>query len=324
MDIFISLPKSELINQVMRGIRNIFLPVAAVLLIAGCNNSNVDTKVEMLTCHGPEKGSLVIVGGNMHDTAIINRFISLAGGPDAPMVVIPTASGADSMVYEREARVLTSAGATNVSVVHTYDPQVANTEEFVEPIRNASAVWFQGGRQWRIVDAYAGTLTEKEIAKVLERGGVIGGSSAGATIQGAFLARGDTKTNMIMMGDHQKGFGYLTNSAIDQHLLVRNREHDLVEVLRTYPGLLGIGLDENTAIVVTGDEFEVVGESYVAIYDYNLWDENPSATKTLPNGGKFFFLRAGDRYNVVTRSVLRWSGGNSRNIFAGPPEGDNR
>ncbi len=73
-------------------------------------------------------------------------------------------------------------------------------------------VWFTGGRQWRIVDAYAGTMAEREIRKVLDRGGVIGGSSAGATIQGSYLVRGDTKTNTVMMGDHEEGFAYLTAS----------------------------------------------------------------------------------------------------------------
>ena len=166
---------------------------------------------------GPEKGSLVIVGGSMRDTGIMMKFIELAGGKDAPFVVIPTASGAENIDTERAARFLTSAGATDVTVVHTYDPKEADTEEFVKPIQRAKGVWFGGGRQWRIVDAYADTRTETEIRNVLERDGVIGGSSAGATIQGSYLVRGDTNGNTLMMGDHRKGFGYLKNSAIDQH-----------------------------------------------------------------------------------------------------------
>jgi len=79
--------------------------------------------------------------------------------------------------------------------------------------------------------------------------------------------------------------------------------------------LLGIGLDENTAIVVKGNEFEVIGQSFVAIYDYNLWQENPAGNKKIPNGGKFFLLRKGDRYNVKSREVTRWSGDATRNIF---------
>jgi cyanophycinase len=289
--------------------------VLIYLLNSSCYDSAAQkTQVNYATA-GPGSGSLVIVGGNMKDTAIINCFIRLAGGKDAPMIVIPTASGEREIDNKAAATVLTSAGARNVTVLHTYDPAIANSETFVAPLKKARGVFFNGGRQWRLVDAYANTLTEKEIRNVLSRGGVIGGSSAGATIIGSYLVRGDTKGNTIMMGDHEKGFGYLKNSAIDQHLLVRNRQNDLVPVITKYPGLLGIGLDENTAIVVKGNEFEVIGQSFVAIYDYNLWQENPSGKRKLQNGAKFFFLRKGDSYNVSTRQVIKWGGDPTRNIF---------
>ena len=292
------------------------LLICSLLVLTSCKNHVSifisDIKYET---SGPDSGSLVIVGGNMKDSAIINRFIALAGGADAPMIVIPTASGEKEIDITRTAEILTSAGARNVTVLHTYDATVANSEAFVLSLRKARGVWFNGGRQWRLVDAYANTLTEKEIRNVLARGGVIGGSSAGATIQGSYLVRGDTKANTIMMGDHDQGFAYLKNSAIDQHLLVRNRQNDLPAVISKYPYLLGIGLDENTAIVVKGNEFEVIGQSFVAIYDYNLWQENPSGSRKLQKGAKFFLLRKGDRYNVRTREVIKWAGDPTRNIF---------
>lgn len=294
----------------------IILTVAAI----SCTGIQKQDLPLIYNSSGPLNGSLVIVGGAMKDTAIINRFVSLAGGPDASIVVIPTASGADEFNNERLTAPFLAAGAANVTVLHTYDTTVANQHQFAEPLRNASGVWFNGGRQWRLVDAYGGTITETEINRVLERGGVIGGSSAGATIQGDYLVRGDTEGNRLMMGDHVTGFGYMQNTAIDQHLLVRNRQNDLVEVIRKYPNLLGIGLDENTAIIVKGDEFEVLGESFVALYDYNLWDENSKSTQPLPNGGRFFLLREGDRYNVANREVTNWEGGNSRNIFSAGKE----
>ncbi|MEA1886004.1 MAG: cyanophycinase [Bacteroidota bacterium] len=295
------------------------IAIATVLITSGFNSkAGRSTPVDTGLAHGPENGSLVIVGGAMHDTNIVDRFIELAGGIHAPIVVIPTASGAEEINNERVTRFLTTRGASDISVVHTYDPAEADKPGFTEPIQKASGLWFTGGRQWRIVDAYAGTITEREIRKVLDRGGVIGGSSAGATIQGSYLVRGDTKTNTIMMGDHEEGFGYLTASAIDQHLLARNRQHDLIEVIKAHTHLLGIGLDENTAIIVQGNEFEVVGKSYVAIYDYKLWDESGTGKSPLANNGKFFLLRAGDRYDVNKREVTKWTGGNSRDIFAEP------
>ena len=136
---------------------------------------------------------------------------------------------------------------------------------------------------------------------MLERGGVIGGSSAGATIQGSFLVRGDTETNEIMMGNHQEGFGFLPNSAVDQHLLARDRQYDLIPVIEAHPELLGIGIDENTALVVQGDTARVVGESLVAFYDSRRWEQ---ADSTLDRDDKFFFLQPGDRLDLRTRQEL--------------------
>ena len=142
--------------------------------------------------------------------------------------------------------------------------------------------------------------------KVLEKGGVIGGSSAGATIQGSFLTRGDTNNNQVMMGDHQEGFGFLKNAAIDQHVLVRNRQFDLFDILKIHPELLGIGIDENTAIIVRGNQFEVTGASYVLIYDGTFWSREGSEMKTLPDKNKrFYFLRKGDKYDLENRKIIQ-------------------
>lgn len=246
---------------------------------------------------GPERGSLVIVGGAMRDPAIYKRFIDLAGGPDAPLVMIPTAGGGED--YDDFYQGLTAwrdAGARNLTVLHTVDPEEADTEAFVEPLKTARGVFFFGGRQWRLVDAYGGTRTEAAIRAVLDRGGVIGGSSAGASIQGSYLVRGDTRSNEPVMGDHEVGFGYLRNVGIDQHVLRRNRHFDLVELVEAHPELLGIGIDENTALVVQGDQAEVIGETYVLIYDNQT---------SVGNGGRFYFLAPGDRFNLATREATR-------------------
>ena len=157
-------------------------------------------------------------------------------------------------------------------------------------------MFFFGGRQWRLVDAYGGTKAEQAFQEVLDRGGVIGDSSAGASIQGSFLVRGDTRTNTIMMGDHQRGFGYLRDVGIDQHVLMRNRQFDLIEVIETHPELLGIGIDEDTALVVQGDRAQVIGKSFVLVYDNQV---------TTGENGKFYFLAPGDRLNLATRESMR-------------------
>jgi cyanophycinase-like exopeptidase len=150
---------------------------------------------------GPENGHLVIVGGNLQSESIYQRIISLAGGPNASIVVVPTAGGEDT--YDENfttAVAFRKYGANNVTVLHTYDPAVADTDEFIAPLLGAKGIFFGGGRQWRLVDAYAGTKTEVAFQAVLDAGGVISGSSAGASIIGSFLARGDTANNTIMIG----------------------------------------------------------------------------------------------------------------------------
>lgn len=248
---------------------------------------------------GPERGVLMLGGGNLQDTAIFERFIELAGGPDALIVVIPTAGGQPDEAYNEYwggLSIFRKAGARNLHLLHTYDPDVANTDAFAGILGEAQAVWFSGGRQWRLADAYLNTKVHDALRALLDRGGLIGGSSAGATIQGSYLVRGDTKTNTIMMGDHEVGLGFLKNVGVDQHLLQRNRQFDLIPVIEAHPELLGIGLDENTAIVVQGDRFEVIGQSFVAIYDHQ---------RMLDSGGKFYLLRPGDRYNLATREAFR-------------------
>lgn len=259
--------------------------------------------------YGPAHGTLVIAGGAVRDdSGIVDRFIELGGGAEnGRFVIVPTAGGnrdrqGQVRVFD-EARGLASwrdRGLQNVVMLHTHDPAVADTDEFLQALDQATAVWFNGGRQWNIVDSYAGTATYDAFHAVLARGGVIGGSSAGATIQGEYLVRGDTRGSGIVMTDeahHQLGFEFLRRSAIDQHIDARNRWDDLIPVIEEKPHLLGIGLSENTAIVVRADTLEVMGRWMVAIHDntrsYQPWEK------------PFFVLKPGDRYDMNGRRVIR-------------------
>ena len=256
--------------------------------------------------YGPAKGKLVIAGGgNLNGSGINEKFIELAGGPEKNFVIVPTAGGNHNrqgeLVAYDEQRIVAPwirLGLKNVRMLHTHDPKVADTDAFASVLREADAVWFNGGRQWNIVDSYANTLTYREFHKVLERGGVIGGSSAGATIQGEYLVRGDTSGPDVMMTaepHHQWAFKFLRNTAIDQHINTRNRWDHLIAVVQKFPRLLGLGLSEATAIVVTQDRFEVIGAWKVAVHDntrlYQPWEK------------PYFVLSAGDVYNMKTRTI---------------------
>jgi cyanophycinase len=271
------------------------------------------TIVDTTTKHGPQNGSLLIIGGNVgNTTSIWEKFTELAGGKDKAVIVVVTTASGDSAAFDQKDvdEVKTETGIKDVTLLHTTDLKEANSEQFIRPLKRATGVYFVGGRQWRIADSYLNTLTHKAFWDVLNRGGVIAGSSAGASIQGSFLWRGDTRGPEILIGDHTQGLGFLKNSAIDQHFLKRNRQFDLVQLIRISPKLIGIALDEATAIVVRKDTLEVIGRSYIAIYDYNTITGNGEkhvqthGEVYTASDGPFFFLSAGQRYDLAARKVL--------------------
>ena len=272
--------------------------LVAALFLVSCNRAatNPSAFSTSRAVVGPERGALMVVGGGALGPEIYARFIELAGGRDAPIVVIPTAGG-DS-VYPPNwpgLRGLTAAGARHVTVLHTLDRTEADRENFTEPLRRASGVWFPGGRQWHLVDSYAGTRTERELHAVLARGGVIGGSSAGASILASYLVRGAREGNTVMMAPgYERGFGFLRHTAIDQHVVARDRLDDLPQVLAKHPALLGLSADEGTAWVIEGDRSEIVGRNKAFVYG----GRDPTDA-----GQPYLTLRPGDRYDLAERRV---------------------
>ena len=286
-----------------------------LLSLAGATNSysqsptNVNSPAgsETVESRGPANGTLLVIGGGASDI-FYEKFMELVGGAESPIVVIPTAITSDTLTEEDLERFRNSfieKGFKQVTVLHTRDREEANSNAFVKPIHDAAGIWFSGGRQWRHADSYLNTRTHKAFFKLLDRGGVIAGSSAGATIQGSYLARGDTRKNTIMMGDHEEGLTFITNVAIDQHLFARNRQFDMFEILEKRSELLGIGLDEDTGIIVEGDQFTVFGNSYVAIYDGTRWSAERDTVYILPeNSRDFYLIREGQKYNILQRQII--------------------
>jgi len=248
-------------------------------------------------CIGPERGTLFIHGGGALPKSLMEEFIQLGGGIESTFVIIPTAdAGDDQGDQSLERSFLRRAGVKEVSLLHTRDRKVADTDEFIAPLRQAKGVWIGGGRQWRLADAYLGTRTQRELFAVLERGGVIGGSSAGATIQGSYLVRGAPEGNHILMAPgHEEGFGFLKHTAIDQHVLARKRDTDLAEVLKAHPELLGLGIDEGTAAIVRGNHLRVSGSSQVLVH---------GAAQPGQDRETFLRLKAGDQFDLLSRKRI--------------------
>lgn len=284
-----------------RTFRSLALGTLAALALTGAALAGFGMEASAQACArpcvGPRRGAILAAGGGDLGPDIYARFVALAGGAEkARIVLIPTAGAQEGSHDAWTAlEALQKAGARRIEVLHTRTRAVADLEAFAGPLKEATGVWISGGRQYRLVDVYLGTRTQRELAGVLERGGVVGGNSAGASVLASTLIRGGESGNEAVI-DHNRpeGFGFLRGIALDQHLLARGRENDLIAVLRDHPELLGIGVDERTALVVTGDMASVMGRGRVAIYDLT----DPLALIPLR------YLRRGDVYDLGARQVV--------------------
>ncbi len=246
-----------------------------------------------------EKGSLVIIGGGGMPRDVVKKILELAGGPDAKIVSLPTANSPEQALRSGTPSFFLQAGAKaeNITILLGRGPKELSTPEMEKALKEADCVWFGGGRQWRFMDAYDDTPCVKLFHDVLKRGGVICGSSAGASIQGDYLARADALTNRPIMAEgYERGLNFLPGVAIDQHFAQRKRFNDLEGLIKTYPAFLGIGIDEATAIIVQGDTARVMGRSQVHFYDA----KKQAKDGTIPHES----LPAGGTYNLVKRLNL--------------------
>lgn len=231
------------------------------------------------------KGTLVIVGGGKMTDSVIAAFVQAAGEAKGTLVVIPTASAlADKEPAKSTIELWQKRGVPRVSVLHTRSRDKANDAEFAKPLKEATAVWFGGGDQKRLIDAYKNTLVEKELHQLLQRGGAIGGTSAGAAVMSKLMITGG-KTS----ADLDEGFGFLPNGVVDQHFLKRNRVDRLLDVLHRHPGWFGLGIDEGTAAVVQGRTITIVGASMAMVCQRSTSERAASCR----------VLHAGDKVDLV-------------------------
>jgi cyanophycinase len=242
-------------------------------------------------------GTLIIVGGGGMPSGLMQRFVDLAGGEQAQLVYVPCSEDDDMSSDTRLLELWKQMGAKSCSLLHTKNRQVANEDErFLEPLKQATGIWFGGGRQWNLADSYYGTKAHLLMKQVLTRGGVIGGSSAGASIQGNYLARATPIENFRIMapGYERGGLGFLNGVAIDQHFTQRRRQKDLRSLVETYPQMLGIGIDETTAILVQQSTAEILGPGTVTFQ----WQDESSRQI-----GEFIGSQ-GQQFDLATRMEL--------------------
>lgn len=205
----------------------------------------------------PLKGKVLAHGGGPIGRAVFDQFAELCGSKGR-LVVVPTASeAADKPGYAKKLPApWLRRGLASVDVLHTLDRTRAGEISFLAPLEAANCVWFGGGAQGRLIDTYVGTGFEDSLHRLLLRGGVVGGYSAGAAIMSRSMIR---QGNPIP--EEAVGFGILPGVIIDQHFLAHEREPRLKEMVRRHPELVGFGIDEGTWVVFSDRAFEVFGES---------------------------------------------------------------
>jgi cyanophycinase len=245
-------------------------------------------------------GKLFIVGGGGMPQGLMTQFIEAAGGiENAKLVYVPCE---EREQVDPDSGMITTwkkMGVKQCALVHTKDRIQANEDEaFLKPLSEATGIWFGGGRQWNLADSYYGTKAHRLMKEVLHRGGVVGGSSAGASIQAAYLARATPIENFRIMapGYERGGLGFLRGVAIDQHFTQRKRQPDMTQLVNRYPQLLGIGLDEATALIVEGSVASVHGNGKAHFYD--------RTKPNCPDQPDFLALSHGQRYDLAERKLL--------------------
>ena len=243
-----------------------FLAIFA-LGIGAYFRSELDSHTARLTLraatHTADKtgGTLMIAGGGELPDRVQRQFVEMAGGAAARLVIIPGVYVEDSFVklYFDE---WNNCGPASVHVLNASSAEEANNAEFAAPLENATGVWLGGGQQTWLTSCYKGTLMERKIRAVLDRNGIVGGTSAGAAVMSDVMITGGRKKPSI-----GTGFGFLPGVIIDQHFIKRNRFSRLRQVVEEHPNLVGIGIDESAALVVSlaDRHVRVVGDSYIVV-----------------------------------------------------------
>lgn len=264
----------------------------------------------------PVQGHLVIIGGGRRGPEIMTTFVHLAGDARSRIVVFPMASSlADSMESEQIA-FLKKNGANEVLYLNITREQ-AERDSIVRLLDGATGVFFSGGKQSKLTAALRGTRVEARLHELYRDGAVLGGTSAGAAVMSRMMITGDDRSPRDSAESFSaireksvvtaEGFGFLDGAIVDQHFIKRKRHNRLLTLVLEHPGLLGIGIDEATAIVVKPDHtFDVVGDATVVVFDASgTPGVSVDAKGNLAGSNiRMHILKSGDRFDLTERKSL--------------------
>jgi len=260
------------------------------------------------------KRHLVIIGGAEDkdgDCQILREFVRRAGGTKAYIVIMTAATELPREVGENYIKVFERLGAENTRIVDTETREDASSSTGLEAINKATGIFFTGGNQARIINILKDTEIDVAIHNRFSEGVVIAGTSAGAAVMpDVMIVEGDSETHpRIESVEMGPGLGFLPGVVIDQHFSQRGRLGRLISALILEPAVLGFGIDENTAMVVTDDQIEVIGQGAVTIVDeseatYNNAGEILKDEPLAICGAKLHILPNGFKFNLKTRQPI--------------------
>ncbi len=233
----------------------------------GANAKESSTPIE-------RPGHLFIIGGGedrQHDMSILARYVELCGGSDCSIAVLTSASSVPHMMWEKYDTAFDELGVRRHFHVLAESRDEANNHEHAQKIRDADGIFMSGGDQKRLVEIVGGTPIHAAMRDAFsQHAACIGGTSAGASAMARhMLAHGsndtlpDKRTARL-----ESGLGFLSYVAIDQHFSERHRLARLLSAVAQHPDLMGVGIDEDTALIVGGDGYvEVIGTGAVTLLD---------------------------------------------------------
>jgi cyanophycinase len=219
-----------------------------------------------------QPGPLVIIGGaedKQGECRILREFMRLGGGKHARVLVMTVATQLPVEVGMEYVEVFRKLGAADVRTFDVSHREAANTDSAVQFIQDATCIFFTGGDQMRITKLLGGTRVDAALHNALSQGIPLGGTSAGASMMSStMIAEGEGETNpRIGVVDMAPGMEFLDGVVIDQHFAQRGRLGRLVSAVAQYPHHLGLGIDEDTAVIVKDGAFRVIGRGAVSVVD---------------------------------------------------------
>lgn len=261
-------------------------------------------------------GHLVIIGGaedKYNERRILHKFIALAGGMDARILIVPVASDYPEFSADVYTQTFRNLGLQGVKILRATSRQAVIDADAADLLADVTGVFISGGDQMRLVSMLGGT----DFARLLEERVrhsplVLAGSSAGAAgMSATMIVRGDATThpskNAVRLSP---GLGILRNIIIDQHFTERGRLSRLIAAVSYNPRQLGLGIDENTAVIISNDgTLEVHGHGTVTIVDgsritYNDIAEVEDVQPFAVAGVQLHILRDGLRYDITHRALI--------------------